>query len=740
MHGRRCSLIFAALALAAGALLVPQAASAAIPSVFGGQVACAEQANGQRHCGSSAPRSTVKTFDGVPIDVNVAFPPAPASGPDGNFPLIGTYHGYGGRKASFADMQQWLDKGYAVFSMTDRGFRESCGSQASRDADPAGCAEGYVRLDDTRYEVRDAQHFMGLLADEGLIDPNRIGAIGPSYGGGISLALAALKNRVMLQDGSLVPWTSPGGRQMQIAGAAPWITWSDLAYSLVPNGSTLDYAAENPYRGRFGVEKQSLVSGLYVSGLAAPGFYAPEGTPGADLTGWRNFLNAGEPYANPTAQNIQDVFTRFKSAYYIDPSVEPAPVHFANGFTDDLFPVDEAVRYVNMVKEEHPNAKLSLFAGEIAGHPRSATEAEVLSRLFASQAAWLDHYVKGEGPEPPQGVEAIEQTCPADQPAGPIHTADNWAELAPGEIRETGYSSKERIAPDSGNPEVAKAFDPVSGGGSCAAVPRTEEPGTIEYELPSPFDDDVTLMGSATFIADFTMPGDTSQVAARLLDISPEGEERLVARGLWRPETGGPKRQVFQLHPNAWTFAEDHEIVLQLLAKDAGNNALDSYGRPSDNQQPISVENADIRLPVTSRPGEHAALITAPAPKFLPKGYELARDFANLPKNELKLAKSTLELKNRRSSGPGFVKVAVKCPKAFARCQDVRGTIRSKKFKVAQGDVALKLRGGRTEKTNFRLTNKAQAFFEDKSKLKVKVTLKSLTTPEDVTVKAKVKG
>src|SRR5699024_2449687 len=135
---------------------------------------------GVRFCGSTSPRSTTKTFDGVPIDVNVAFPPAPASGPDGNYPLVMMFHGYGGSKFGLSTMQHWLDQGYATFSMSDRGFHESCGSPASRAADPAGCANGYVRLIDNRYEVRDAQVFAGELADEGLIDGQKIGAIGGS--------------------------------------------------------------------------------------------------------------------------------------------------------------------------------------------------------------------------------------------------------------------------------------------------------------------------------------------------------------------------------------------------------------------------------------------------------------------------------------------------------------------------------------------------------------------------------
>ena len=68
-----------ATTVTAALLAVAGAAQAAIPSVLGGDVSCEAQADGVRFCGSDTPRSTSKTFDGVPIDVNVAFPPEPAS-------------------------------------------------------------------------------------------------------------------------------------------------------------------------------------------------------------------------------------------------------------------------------------------------------------------------------------------------------------------------------------------------------------------------------------------------------------------------------------------------------------------------------------------------------------------------------------------------------------------------------------------------------------------------------------
>ena len=202
-------------------------------------------------------------------------------------------------------MREFTSRGYAVFSMTDRGFHESCGTPASITAGGPACDNGYIHLMDDRYEVRDAQFFAGELADAGLVNGQKIGATGASYGGGLSLALASLKDRVMMPDGSLVPWTSPTNHlPMRIAAATPVVPWSDLAYALTPNGSTLDYVADSAYSGRTGIEKESFQSGLYLSG-AATGRYcgqAPYPSPcanfGADVTAWKARLDAGEPYDN----------------------------------------------------------------------------------------------------------------------------------------------------------------------------------------------------------------------------------------------------------------------------------------------------------------------------------------------------------------------------------------------------------------------------------------------------------
>jgi Acetyl xylan esterase (AXE1) len=617
----RAASRLAILAAAIATLAFPHGAEAAVTSVFGGDVSCATQPDGTRFCGSSSPRSTTETFDGVPIDVNLGLPRAPTTGPDGPYPLVMLFHGYGGSKAGLAGMQRWLDHGYATFSMTERGFNQSCGTATARAADPSGCAKGWIRLMDTRYEVRDAQFLAGRLVDEGLVQPTRIAATGGSYGGGKSMALAALSDRVMLPNGSLAPWTSPKGTPMRLAAAAPIIPWTDLAYSLVPNGSTLDYVADAPYRGRVGVQKQSLVNGLYLIGCAL-NFCAPPGAdPDADLTSWKNRLDAGEPYdGDPLVTDVLDEVTSHHSSYYIDHSRPPAPLLIANGFTDDLFPADEALRYYNRTTTLYPGASISLFFADI-GHPRAQGKPDAQARLDALVDVLFAHYLKGTAPRPASGVEAFTQTCPAGAPSGGPYRAANWDGIAPGEIR-VHSGEPQTISASGGDAAVAQAFNPVGGGGACARAAGADEQGTANYRVHAAPAGGYTLLGSSTVIAHFKLPGANSQVAARLVDVAPDGQKTLVARGLWRPKVSShPIRQAFQLHANGWHFAQGHVAKLELLADDA------SYGRASNDQQDVRVHNLELRLPVRQPPGSLGGLVKAPAAEYVPDGYTLARGF-----------------------------------------------------------------------------------------------------------------
>lgn len=605
-----------------GLLAAAPVAGAAIPDVFGGDLSCtAQPANGNvRLCGGPT-----HTFDGTKIDTNVILPPEPVAGPDGPYPAIGYYHGWGGSKIGVdnARVVDWASRGYVVFSVSDRGWGSSCGG-SDPDRLTAQCGEGYNHLMDTRFEVRDAQYLLSLLADEGVIQPRKIGATGGSYGGGLSMALAALRDRVMEPDGSLAPWRSPDGLEMEIAAAAPEIPWTDMAYSLMPNGHTLDYVADAPYdkRGRVGVQKTSFVAGLFATGLATSNYAPPLADPDADLFTWYALTSAGEPYdENPLAQDITDEITTHHSSYYIDHPQAPAPLLISNGWTDDLFPADEAIRFYNRTRTEHPGADIQLFFMDY-GHMRGQNKDADVEVLQERQEAWFDHYLKGDGPRPSSGkVETLTQTCPDTAASEGPFTASSWADLAPGEVRLEDDAAQ-TVLPVTSDPTRGVSYDPVAGGGACATATGADQSGAASYRLEIPAGQPFTLMGSPTIVAEINSPAPTSQLAARLLDVAPSGDATLVARGLYRPEINGgtdPTTQVFQLHPNGYRFAAGHIAKLELLPNDL------PYGRISNLQLPITVSSLELRLPVLEAPD--GGLIREPAQKVLPAGYALAADF-----------------------------------------------------------------------------------------------------------------
>jgi len=641
--------LVAALAVI-GVLVVAPAAQAAPPTEVLGGVTCVPATEGITEC-----NGTTETFDGTKIDVNVFLPPESLGA--GPFPLIGDFHGWGGSKQGLKTnepapgltfeqkdprIKHWAESGYAIFSMTDRGWGLSCGKYDLGKGLP-NCTNGWNHLMDDRYEVRDAQYLMSELADENLVQPTKIGVTGISYGGGISIALGALRNREMEEDGALVPWTSPDGKAMEIAAAVPQWAWSDISAALAPNGRNLDYVTDSPYRGPtgklpIGVMKFSYTEALYKTGGEEEGIgrYSPSKFDSIPL--WRERLRGGEPYsAGGTDEMIEELST-YHSAFGIDHSEAPAPMLLQNGWNDDLFPVDEALRYYQRTRAQYPDDPISLFFADY-GHSRSQNKKADVEAFNARLEAWFAHYLKGEGTSPSSSVEALTTTCPSSAASKGPYTASNWAGLQPGEVRlqsdapqvighltageEQKTAEEGFVNPAKFNP-VSATFDPIIGpiiGKTvCSSVPDTNQPLSANYRLGAAPAGGYTLMGSPTIIANIDVPSPNSEIAARLVDVSPEGTETLIARGLYRPE-GGPQEMLFQLHPQAYKFEAGHVAKLELLSSD------NPYGRWSNLQTNITVNSLELRLPVNDQPGSLGGLVQSPAPKVVPAGYTLAKEF-----------------------------------------------------------------------------------------------------------------
>ena len=576
----------ACVAVLAAAVVAPSAADAAIPQVFTTTptpVTCAVQGAGaslgQRFCGTGTAR--VSSFDAVPIDVSVTFPPVPASGPDGNFPVVGIFHGWGGTKItpSSAATQRWVNQGYAVFSITDRGWGQSCGVLSgipNPPGKPAGCASGYIRLMHNAYEVRDVQYLLGKLVDQGVIDRQRIGATGGSYGGGMALQLGALKDRVQMADGSFMQWQSAAGDPIRIAATAPEFPWSDLQQALMPNGSSLDYVADSPYKGvngdhRFGIQKQNWNTSLFSAGSAL-GFYAPAALnePTANLINWNTFNSTGGPYDGGALAIQQMNELPSHSGYYTDLSVPPAPALLSSGWNDDLFPVDETVRYYNKVRSAFPNQPIKMFHLDFGHNPRAGGVAADTAKLATAENAWFAKYVRGDGPTPADaqgGVDILTSKCSgATQVAGDQFTANDWASISPGEIRLNDNATKSILAPGIA---PSNAF---TSGNVCTTTSGADNASAATYKLDPAPASGFTIAGSPTIVAEFDTIGANDMVAGRLYDVAPGGAtQQLIARGLYRPLAvgNGYTQQVWQLHPQAFKVAAGHVVKLELLTQDS---------------------------------------------------------------------------------------------------------------------------------------------------------------------------
>jgi fermentation-respiration switch protein FrsA (DUF1100 family) len=588
---RGLKLVFCMLVGVAVPLAAPSLSSATEPAPFGH--GCKAQ-NGVRFCPTETLEQRVPSFDGVPLDADVTLPPT-GTGP---FPTIVMLHGWGGSKTDFessspaGDGNETFDynnvyyaqHGYAVLNYSARGWGNSCGNPASREAE--GCKEGWIRLADQRYEVRDTQYLLGLLADQKVAKVGALGTTGISYGGGQSIELAYLRNQIRLPNGEFSPWLSPKGKKLSITAAYPRWPWSDLVDSLTPNGRFLDTEIA-PFAQSyepFGVEIQSYVSGLYALGNAS-GFIAPAGAdPEADLTKWFAATNAGEP-ANPEDEAIAKQIYTYHQGYGLPG--KPASMLIESGWTDDLFPPKEALRVYNAVRG---HGYVALMIGDL-GHSRGSNK-ENTDHAFNEEAAQFFEANLKHTTTPPanSGVTAYTQTCPQGAPGGGPFTGSPWSKLHPHTL-SFGSAAAQIFTSAGGNPTIASEFDPIAGtSDACKTVTAETEPNTANYTMTS---SGFTLLGLPTVTATIKTIGPFGEIAARLWDVLPSGEQRLITRGVYRLLDNQSGTIKFQLHGNGYQFPAGDTVKLQLLGRDA------PYYRASNGTFSVEVSNLTVSLPTS---------------------------------------------------------------------------------------------------------------------------------------------
>jgi len=444
------------------------------------------------------PNSGADANGDIALDVNVSLPdPTRYPPPPGGYPLLVMMHGCCSGQARDwerssiepGDAEGWhysnawfASRGYVVLNYTARGF-------VSANSDGNRGSTGQTQLDSVRYEINDYQYLAGLLADDPFfhVDPQRVVVTGGSYGGGFSWL--ALTDPV---------WTSPGGRAMRLVAAAPKYGWTDLVYSLVPNGSgraaVLPATDGSTTTQPLGFPKQSIDAALYASGKTGIPSSGPPPSTGSHTTFPSSIdqdttcLNSSDPFeSNPLCSSTlsQDLpaFIRDRSAYYqnhffaglASGAIAPVPVFVAATLTDRLFTSIEDRRMVDRLKAtvpgypvqeyygdyqhftqnkarewgdvcgaDHHICRLSDYpGGDLNATPRNLVRPGVTTRLDR----FLDHYAHPpgdpNGPSPTFDVTAALQVCDdnaarfglAPADAGPQFTAPTFAQLAPDRLR-----------------------------------------------------------------------------------------------------------------------------------------------------------------------------------------------------------------------------------------------------------------------------------------------------------------
>ncbi|MGZ5313042.1 MAG: CocE/NonD family hydrolase C-terminal non-catalytic domain-containing protein [Solirubrobacterales bacterium] len=340
----------------------------------------------------------------ISLDVDVTLPgTAP---PAGGYPMVFMMHGCcSGNKKSFeatsfdAGGERWhysnawfASRGYVVVNYTGRGFYNSA----------TGGSTGQTELDSRSFEINDYQSLACQVishdADWGAINgqnaafqinPDHIVTTGGSYGGGFSwMALTDPKWTCDADSGA-------SGTNVKLAASAPKYGWTDLLYSLVPNGRHGQLPGELPATNgcddgpldldgnacagggaAIGVPKKSIVNALYLSGTGALG--ADRTTFGTNITDAIGCLNGDYPFdpvgplCATTLSTTLPEFMRERSAYYqndfftsiaTDPSYR-VPVFNAATLTDPLFPASENRTMANRLLSVVPDYPIKQYYGD----------------------------------------------------------------------------------------------------------------------------------------------------------------------------------------------------------------------------------------------------------------------------------------------------------------------------------------------------------------------------------------
>jgi ABC-2 type transport system ATP-binding protein len=531
-------------------------------------LSCETTPSGGRKCSGFLESAVDRTL----LDVLLVIPPG--AGPH---PLVASLHGWGGSKDGQGYIADpFANDGYAVLRYSARGFGDSWGQ---------------VNLADVHIELGDLRSMIGGVIDRtdfGL-KADGVGIIGVSYGGGqtwLSLLQPAFK--------------SPNGIDIRIAAVAPIVPWTDLLYSLVPNGRPL-WSLAPP-----GSPKLSAINALYIAGQRAS-LDRPYPNYPDYLNVWQAWIDTMEPNAiEPLWRQIRDGLAGYRSIwwqldFWRSAAANRVPVFQVQGLTDDLFPLPEARRMLLGLQLVAPGYPISSYFGDI-GHPRASNRDAERDYAIGLVKQWFDFYLRNIGP-PPAAVVRAAITRPRGQPfrEADVITVASYDQLATGTVSKR-FDGRAVLANPIADPLPGFCWDPLflEAWRDRFGCPPPPEPAVVEgslgvFTVPvAEFTSASSLLiaGQPTVRLRAATSGPRVQLNVRLIDVAPDGTKQLITRGTFILQDVGIANLAIPTYGNVWEASREHALRLEI------SNVDSPYIRPSLVPSVTTISNVRLELPV----------------------------------------------------------------------------------------------------------------------------------------------
>jgi hypothetical protein len=414
--------------------------------------------------------------------------------------------------------------------------------------------------------------------------------------------------------------------------------WTDLAYSLAPNGHGGGPARDDLYEASqtspendtgggtpatgnpLGVPKASYITGLFALGTTKGAFDPQIDAWNARITG------VGDPYpdGDPVLQDAAVGLTELRSAYYQDEGWtaqagdREVAVFSVSGWTDDLFEAVESFRQFKYLKRLDPRWPVEVRVADI-GHSRAQNKPATWKRLNADAWSFLQSQISGSHRQQTT-VQSEPTVCEteADQAGDGARriTATTPEGLAAGRLSVTyGGGDHTLVSPLAVADPDGEGTDPVVGqpgtpGEACRTSTTPSSPGRYTG-VSEPLARPATYVGLGEVDVSYAVtPALTqAQLDARVWDVPPSGPAYLITRGTFRIDSlngydPGAGTLRLPLYGNHWELAAGHRIRLDLTQVDAPTF------RP--NNQPSSIHFGTPELVLPTREARTDTLVGTP--------------------------------------------------------------------------------------------------------------------------------